>query len=157
MTTVYLKPSSGWQVNNATFAAWIWATGEDGAWYDMSDDNSDGVYEVTFPKSLDNIIFASMNGANDWNNKVAQTDDLKVPTDNKNAYIVYSSTWDTFDNAKAYKEPEKVCKLTVKVNKAITWYDKYIYSWTPGTSTGSWPGTKMSFDKEEGNYYVYHY
>ena len=62
-----------------------------------------------------------------------------------------------FDNAKAYKEPEKVCKLTVKVNKAITWYDKYIYSWTPGTSTGSWPGTKMSFDKEEGNYYVYHY
>ena len=157
MTTVYLKPSSGWQVNSATFAAWIWATGEDGAWYDMSDDNSDGVYEVTFPKSLDNIIFASMNGANDWDHKVAQTDDLKVPTDNKNAYIVYSSTWDTFDNAKAYKEPEKVCKLTVKVNKAITWYDKYIYSWTAGTSTGSWPGTKMSFDKLDGNYYVYYY
>lgn len=157
MTTVYLKPSSGWQINNATFAAWIWATDEDGTWYDMSDDNSDGVYEVTFPKSLDNIIFASMNGANDWENKVAQTDDLKVPTDNKNAYIVYSSTWDTFDNAKAYKEPEKVCKLTVRVNKAITWYDKYIYSWTTGVSTGSWPGTKMSFDKEEGNYYVYYY
>ena len=98
-----------------------------------------------------------MNGENHWDNKVAQTGDMKVPTDNKNAYIVYTSTWDTFDNAKAYKEPEKVCRLTVKVNKEVDWYDKYIYSWTSGTTTGGWPGTKMSFDKEDGNYYVYYY
>ena len=156
-TTVYLKPSSNWMINNATYAAWVWATGCEGTWYSMADENSDGVYEVTFPKSLDNIIFASMNGNNNWDNKVSQTEDLKVPSDNKNAFIVYTLTWDTLDNAKSYKEPEKVCRLTAKVNKKISWYNKYIYSWTSGTSTGGWPGTKMEFEKEDGDYYVYYY
>lgn len=51
------------------------------------------------------------------------------------------------------------CRLTVKVNKTINWYDKYLYSWT-GSDTkqsGEWPGTKMSWDKEDGDYYVYYY
>lgn len=57
-----------------------------------------------------------------------------------------------------YVLPNEICKLIVKVNKSIDWYNKYLYSWTSdGDLTGSWPGTKMSYDKEEGNYYVYHY
>lgn len=51
------------------------------------------------------------------------------------------------------------CRLTVKVNKAIDWYDKYIYSWT-GTDTkqsGEWPGSKMSYIEESGDYYVYYH
>lgn len=56
-------------------------------------------------------------------------------------------------------EEEQICRLTVKVNKAITWYDKYIYSWDAEETklSGDWPGTKMSWDKEEGDYYIYYY
>lgn len=51
------------------------------------------------------------------------------------------------------------CRLTVRVHKNITWYDKYIYAWITDTEKlcGEWPGTKMLFDKEDGNYYVYYH
>ena len=50
------------------------------------------------------------------------------------------------------------CKLTVKVNKTITWYDKYIYSWDGnGELLGTWPGTKLGWVGEEGDYYVYYH
>lgn len=55
-------------------------------------------------------------------------------------------------------EPEQKCKLIIRVNKAINWYDKYIYSWTTsGNLTGAWPGTKTNWLNEEGDYYVYYY
>ena len=91
--TVYFKPDSNWTGEGITFAAWVWATGGDGSWYDVVDSDADGVYEVTFPKELDNIIFASMNGATDWGNKVQQTTDLKVPADGKNIYDTASGAW----------------------------------------------------------------
>ena len=50
------------------------------------------------------------------------------------------------------------CKLTIKVNKAVTWYDKYVYAWdASATHTAAWPGTKAEWDKEEGDYYVYYH
>ena len=50
------------------------------------------------------------------------------------------------------------CKLTIKVNKAVTWYDKYIYAWDDSsTFTAAWPGTKAEWDKEDGDYYVYYH
>ena len=51
------------------------------------------------------------------------------------------------------------CKLIVKVSKSIEWYDKYIYAWDSNETalSGNWPGTKMDYDGEEGDYYVYHY
>lgn len=55
-------------------------------------------------------------------------------------------------------EPE-YCRLTIKVNKAIEWYDKYIYSWDANETklSGEWPGTKTEWDKEEGDYHIYYY
>ena len=101
--TLYFKPNSSWTGDNITFAAWIWATGANGSWFAMDDSDADGIYAVTFPKELDNIIFASMNGATDWNNKVNQTADLKVPTDGKNTYA--ADTWMTLEEAKGAEEP----------------------------------------------------
>ena len=50
------------------------------------------------------------------------------------------------------------CKLTVRVNKSIEWYHKFIYTWgISDPDTNTWPGAKMSWDKEDGNYYVYYY
>lgn len=57
------------------------------------------------------------------------------------------------------EEPEiSACKLTVRVNKAIDWYDKYVYAWdASSTLTAAWPGTKAEWDKEDGDYYVYYH
>ena len=51
------------------------------------------------------------------------------------------------------------CKLTIRVNKAISWYDKYIYAWDANETqlAGAWPGTKTEWDKEDGDYYVYYH
>ena len=51
------------------------------------------------------------------------------------------------------------CKLTIKVNKAVDWYDKYIYAWDADETqlAGAWPGTKTEWDKEDGDYYVYYH
>ena len=103
-TTVYFKPASSWKTGEVTFAAWLWSTGE-GAWYDMTDSDSDEIYEVTFPTELNMIIFASMSGTNDWNNKKQQTSDLSVPTDAKNVYVAYANEWMTLADAKAFQEP----------------------------------------------------
>ncbi len=73
-----------------------------------------------------------------------------------------------FSQTQEDEDPEEVvpdtpaltsCKITIKVNKAITWYDKYIYSWDAKETklSGEWPGTKAQWDKEDGNYYVYYH
>ena len=274
--TVYFKPSSDWTGEGITFYAWIWPTDGDGSWYEMTDEDGDGTYEVEFPKEYSNIIFASMNGEPSWDNKVEQTDDLlipsdgketyilasstwmdlssddnggtpggpdvpdvpevpegegtvvyyrpssmiagsaafavycwndagdtwiamtdsdadgiyaaaipyeyaniiftaqnstsfswdskvsqtadlTVPSDDKNAYVDYTATWETLADAKAFVEPSEVCKLIVKVTMDLDWYDKYIYSWTAGATTAAWPGSKMEYVGEEGNYHVYFY
>lgn len=51
--------------------------------------------------------------------------------------------------------PVETIKFIVKVNKAIDWYDKYFYAWADGVSFPGWPGTKMDYVGEEGDYYVY--
>ena len=57
------------------------------------------------------------------------------------------------------EEPEiSACRLTIRVNKAIDWYDKYVYAWdASATLTAAWPGTKAEWDKEDGDYYVYYH
>lgn len=52
--------------------------------------------------------------------------------------------------------PVETMKFIVKVNKAIDWYDKYFYAWADGVSFPGWPGVKMDFQGEEGDYYVYY-
>lgn len=51
------------------------------------------------------------------------------------------------------------CRLVVKVNTAIDWYDKYLYTWdeTGVVMTGDWPGSQLAWDKQEGDYYVYYW
>ena len=55
------------------------------------------------------------------------------------------------------------CKLIIRVNKAIDWYDKYIYAWyndATGTEVhpcGDWPGTKTEWIEEKDEYYCYYH
>ena len=50
------------------------------------------------------------------------------------------------------------CRLIVKVNEGINWYDKYVYSWVNDQPIiGNWPGVKMEWVKLEGGYHYYYY
>lgn len=54
-------------------------------------------------------------------------------------------------------EPE-YCTLVIRVNKAINWYDKYVYTWgVADEASNSWPGAKAEFLEEETDYYVYYH
>lgn len=93
--TLYLKPNSNWLMDGARFAAYTWDIGD--AWFDMTDSDNDGYYEVKVPANVSNIIFCRMNPStteNNWNNKWNQTSDLVIPTDGGNCYTVADGTWD---------------------------------------------------------------
>ena len=92
---LYLIPNTNWKMDNARFAAYFFGNGE--RWLDMTDTDSDGVYECEIPEGYPSVIFCRMNPnatANNWNNKWNQTADLTVPTDGTNCYTVKEGTWD---------------------------------------------------------------
>ncbi len=94
-TTVYLKPNANWLQGGARFAAYYFGNGD--GWVSMTDADGDGYYECVIPAGYPNVIFCRMNPAtedNNWNNKWNQTNDLTVPTDENNCYIVADGTWD---------------------------------------------------------------
>ena len=93
--TLYLKPNSNWLMDGARFAAYTWDIGD--AWFDATDSDNDGCYEIKVPAGVSNIIFCRMNPGtteNNWNNKWNQTADLVIPTDGANCYTVADGTWD---------------------------------------------------------------
>lgn len=92
---LYLIPNANWKVDNARFAAYFFGNGE--RWLDMTDADSDGVYECELPEGYPSVIFCRMNPnatANNWNNKWNQTADLTVPTDGTNCYTIPEGSWD---------------------------------------------------------------
>lgn len=92
---LYLIPNANWKVDNARFAAYFFGNGE--RWLDMTDTDSDGVYECELPEGYPSVIFCRMNPnatANNWSNKWNQTADLTVPTDGTNCYTIPEGSWD---------------------------------------------------------------
>ena len=97
-TTVYLKPNSNWLTAGARFAVYYWKDGSPDGWASMTDEDSDGYYEVTVPEGYSNVIFCRMSGSsteNNWDNSWTQTGDLTVPTDGKNCYTINDGSWDS--------------------------------------------------------------
>lgn len=93
--TLYLSPNANWKVDNARFAAYFFGNGE--TWLSMTDEDTDGIYEVEAPSGYPSVIFCRMNpsaAANNWDNKWNQTSNLDVPTDEKDMYTVPEDTWD---------------------------------------------------------------
>lgn len=108
-TKVYLLPSSSWETEKGRYAAWCWGTNAAGTWYDLTDTDGDGIYELELPATFESIVFCCMKAGstNDWKNKIYQTGDLVVPADDKNCYIQNENKWATLDEAKAY-EPDVI-------------------------------------------------
>ena len=183
--TVYFRPNSNWLEADARFAAYFWQEGLPEVWVDLTADSVSGVFKCEVPSGYTNIIFVRMNpesSTNSWDDGVkwGQTADLSVPTGDNVCFVLEADSWDsgywtTYPPAVnddpvtpdpgTGTEPDNpgdsditACRLTVKVNKSIDWYDKYIYSWENNQPTlGDWPGTKMGWVGEEGDYYVYYH
>ncbi len=91
---VYLVPES-WE-DGTLYGAWCWATGGDGAWYTLTDNDNDGVWELAVPNGCDNVIFVDFVAGTtdpDWNAKRVQTSDMKIPTDSNVYYHADTNTW----------------------------------------------------------------
>lgn len=171
--TVYLKPNANWLEAGARFAVYFF---EDPAniWVDMVQDEESGVFKCAVPEGYSNMIFCRMNPGtvdNNWDNKWSQTADLKVPVDDNVCFVLTDGSWteggwttyppvivEPENPGTGGDEPSASCRLIVKVSKSIDWYDKYIYSWVDNQPIlAQWPGVKMNWDKEDGEYYVYYY
>lgn len=85
---LYLQLNSAWKASNARYAAYVWTSGKE-QWFDLSQEDSD-VYRVELTAeatSWSNIIFVKMKPnttGNNWNNKDAQTEDLKIQPQSAN-------------------------------------------------------------------------
>ena len=95
--------------------------------------------------------WTDLNGTNNIKTGSNEAYDVYVTTDISSIYI-------TKTGSAAPAIP--YCKLVVRVNKEINWYNKYIHAWTTTNGkddniTGNWPGKQMEFLKEDGEYYVY--
>ena len=89
---VYLVPNAEWRDSGAWFAAYLW---EDGVETNVTlmDENGDGIYSASIPKSMTNIIFCRMNPAYTefaWNYVWKQTVDLKVGEAPNNYFYITS-------------------------------------------------------------------
>ena len=90
-SVVYLVPGS-W---NGLCAAWCWVFGSEGSWVTLTDKDNDGVYECNVPAGCDMIVFANFGDAMeaDWDYKVAQTSDMKIPAAPDVYYHADTATW----------------------------------------------------------------
>ena len=111
-TIIYLQtnPNGNWAQSNPRFAVYSWDESGAFAWTDMNDINGDLIYKAVLPEGHTNLIFCRMNPAtneNRWNiwegeNKDTdatkpiwnQSEDLTLPTDGANCYVVADDAWD---------------------------------------------------------------
>lgn len=92
---VYLYPGDAWPSDGAWFAAYFFGNGDTWRTMELVDDSSD-IYEVVVPEGYTSVIFCRMNPASkecNWDNKWNQTNDLTIPTDGKN-YFIITNPWD---------------------------------------------------------------
>lgn len=103
-TYVYLVPNVNWQNENAKFAAYFYVDDNNNTWVEMTK-SSAGVYTCAVPDGYPNVIFCRMDPSKaitaGWGAKWDQTNNLTVPTGNKNYYYIEgwsksnASKWDT--------------------------------------------------------------
>lgn len=85
---LYLQLNSAWKASNARYVAYVWTSGKE-QWFDLSQEDGD-VYRVELTAeatSWSNIIFVKMKPnttGNNWDNKDAQTEDLKIQPQSAN-------------------------------------------------------------------------
>ncbi|OQC11181.1 MAG: Pullulanase precursor [Tenericutes bacterium ADurb.Bin087] len=141
--TLYLKLNNNWPVDNARFAAYVWAPE---AWYDLTlAEGETDIYQVTIPNNgQTGLIFTRMtpdSPLNNWDNKWNQTSDLELtfPMEN-NMYALNEGAWGNN-------------------GEVIGYWTNYIPPYIPPVSSED-PGSEGEDSSSEGiesSYYVLHY
>ena len=82
-TTLYFHPSSEWKKGNERYAAYIYNNGADNEWINLTDANSDGIYELANPQKYAKVIICRMDktkAENNWENKWDQIESgIEIP------------------------------------------------------------------------------
>ena len=167
-TVLYLQPNANWNVDNARFAAYFFGNGE--TWVNMTlVEGETNIYAVTVPQGYTNVIFCRMNPtatANNWDNRWNQTNDLNVPTDGTNLYVVADGAWSNGNGswttyAPATEEPEEPETPAVVYTSVAEFLaaevSADVYYTLKGTVTSVVNTTYGNFDltDETGTVYIY--
>ena len=167
-TVLYLQPNANWNVDNARFAAYFFGNGE--TWVNMTlVEGETNIYAVTVPQGYASVIFCRMNPtatANNWDNRWNQTNDLNVPTDGTNLYVVADGAWSNGNGswttyAPATEEPVEPETPAVVYTSVADFLaaevSADVYYTLKGTVTSVVNTTYGSFDltDETGTVYIY--
>lgn len=99
-TTIYFAPDSNWSSDNARFAVYAWNSNNDYVWVDLTDDDSDGIFEATIPSGYVDLIFARLNPNDDhngWSTTWNQTVDCTIPNNGDNLFTI-TNPWGSESN-----------------------------------------------------------
>ena len=122
---LYFKPNANWKKDDARFAAYFFGTGY--TWVDMTDIDSDGIYELDIPAGdWEMVIFCRMNPKtteNKWDNKWNQTKDLFYTigyqyTQTEGSWDGGNGLWSELGHIHSYSEKE-ITKQTCTKNGEI--------------------------------------
>ena len=115
MKTIYLRPTTTWDIAGAWFWAHAWG-GADGDFDVKMTKGSDGLYSAQIPEDATSIIFVRMNPAYtdvSWTGKWNQTVDLTIPSDSDTFTVTAwggvngsTGTWHYTEPTEPPTEPE---------------------------------------------------
>ena len=125
---MYLKPEGAWNKSEYRFAACFKGYGDD-IWVDMTDADTDGIYECIMPnEERTSVWFCIMDKNkpdNNWTNKIQQTVELPLPDNGNNYYTITADnindwasggTWSTHeDGANGSGEWEEFDGVTYRI------------------------------------------
>ncbi len=125
---LYFRPNTNWKDADARFAAYFFGT--EAKWLDMTDSDSDGIYEVANDKTNANVIFCRMNPSaaeNKWENKWNQTCDIVIPNEAENLNTVWTPWKNVFEEREDDKKLYGIWAVpeTIGSGDNTAFYNKY--------------------------------
>lgn len=137
--TLYFKPGV-WNVDGAIFRAWTWGGAEADSWVNLTDTDSDGIYEgEIFSDRTDIIFLRAKSGSTGWNNEWN-----RVQTTYKDN--LFSIDGWSYGSWSTYTPPVKITSTFYYYN-SLEWDNVYCHAWSDNSTvepSAGWPGTLMT-------------
>ncbi len=125
---LYMIPYGDWVTGKEAYACWFWGDFQEGFWVPMTPKESDennikGLYEVTIPEGVDNVIFVAYDKTKelDWDAKLCQTSDFKIPTSNAVLYDTSRGCFVTPDGVVEEATSKSINDLTYFYGNMTDW------------------------------------
>lgn len=125
---LYMIPYGDWVTGKEAYACWFWGDFQEGFWVPMTPKESDennikGLYEVTIPEGVNNVIFVAYDKTKelDWDAKLCQTSDFKIPTGNAVLYDTSRGCFVTPNGVVEETTPKSINDLTYFYGNMTDW------------------------------------